>query len=405
MSYLAAFLIAVGLSSLAVPRVLHWARRTGRVDPTDERKLHAGDQPRLGGIGIFAGFLAGAVVALTLPQGRLLFDATLNGGRGRILLGVLIGAALMFGLGLADDLLHRSARGGDRPREGLPAWFKLVVQLVAAAIPIAAGLSVQTIRIPGDGYVRLWPWLQWLLPMLWIVGVANAINFIDGLDGLAGGVALIIAATLALLALSPVAPAPGEAMLALALLGGIVGFLRLNFPPPARIFMGDGGSLLLGYVLAAISLSGVMKTATLVAVGAPFLILALPILDLTQVVVGRVMRGSSPLAADRTHLHYRLHDAGWSPFTAVLFIYAVVGLCASSALSLAGLGPQAALLSAVVAGLLVTVAARRPGQPDATPAQPDAQPLTTTDRSAGNGPITSVEAGPDELPTARHAAA
>ncbi len=356
--YLAAFGFGLLASSLVVPRVLRFARRRGLFDPKTERKTHANEVPRLGGVGIFAGLIAGLAVALPLMPGVKL---------GLPFIGLLGGALIMFGVGLADDLLH----GGERGGHGLNPLPKLLAQMLAAAIPIACGISMKWIKIPGDGYFQFAPWADWLLTLVWVVGIANAVNWLDGLDGLAGGVSAIMATTLALLALGKEPASLGEGLAALALLGGIIGFLRLNFPP-ARIYMGDGGAMLIGYLLAVLSVSGVMKSATALAVGAPMLILALPLVNLTQVVVGRVLRRESPMKADRTHLHDRLQDAGWSDYSAVLFIYAVTGLCGSAALSLMDLGHASAAQSALVAALLVYVAARRPRARQQTEAE---QPL------------------------------
>lgn len=351
--YLAAFAVAAGVSLLAVPLVMRFAHQRGLLDPRTERKNHVAEVPRIGGLGILLGLVAGALVGFRLTDGLPLTPG---------FLGIMAGALVMFAGGLADDLLHDRRTG----RLGLPAVAKLAFQVGAAIIPVACGVSIKSVRIPGDGYWIPEPWLDACLTMLWLVAVANAVNWIDGLDGLAGGVSAIMAGTLALLALGKQPVAAGEAIAALALLGGITGFLRLNLPP-ARIYMGDGGAMLIGYLVAALSVSGVMKSATAIAVGAPMLILALPIVNLTQVVVGRVVRGQSPMQADRTHLQDRLQDAGWSGHSAVLFCYAIAGLCGSAALCLMELSSQAASVSLGTAALLVYVAARRP-RAEATPA-------------------------------------
>lgn len=345
-AYLLAFVVSAAVSLPLVPWIRAAALRHGLVDPSGGRKAHTGDVPRLGGLGIFVGFAAGVAAACPLlrPTGH---EAAAH---------IALGAAFIFALGIADDLLHR------RGRHGLPALAKLIVQFGAAAL-VATTSRVRGIGIPHHEYIHFALWLQWAVTLVWIVGVSNAINLIDGMDGLAGGVSLIIAATMAVVASTRAHVAPfntaGETVLALALMGGLIGFLRCNFPP-ATIFMGDGGALLLGFVLSSISVSGVMKSATIIGMGAPLVILALPMIDMTKVVLGRVMRGESPMSADRTHLHHRLQDAGWSVYSALLFVYGICGLCCSAALSMLRIHGGAAVLSLAVALLLVWVAAKRP---------------------------------------------
>lgn len=357
-AFAVALTVALVVSLWTMPVVLRYAHRKGLLDPATERKNHSVEVPRLGGVGILAGFIAGVAAAFFAPRpgGWWTVNTT----------AILVGALMMFAVGLADDLLHDRKSG----REGLSPPVKLALQFLAAAIPVVTalrvhgGVLIRGFEIFGEGYVSLHPWIAVPLTLIWIVGIANAFNFIDGLDGLCGGVALIVDLTIAVIALGGPRLAPSEAVLALATAGGIIGFLRLNFPP-ARIFMGDGGALMLGYLLSALAVSSVAKSQTLIALGVPLLILALPLFNLTQVVVGRVLRGDSPMQADRTHLHDRLQDAGWSPYSAVLFIYAICGLCSAAALGLSNLAKEAAILAIVVAGLLVVVAIRRPRDHDA----------------------------------------
>jgi len=347
---LAALLAALAISPWAVALVLRQAERRGLVDTPGGRKSHTVAVPRIGGVGILVGYLAGLCVAS-------LFGGPLSIWNPKYL-AVLAGALVIFAVGLADDLLHRPAAGEGAARHGLSAPVKLALQLLAAGIAMAAGVRIESVQIPGDGYLFFPPAVSWPLTAIWIVGIANALNFIDGLDGLAGGVSLIMAASIALIAMFGPASDAGAAVFSLALLGGIVGFLRYNFPP-ARIFMGDGGANLLGYLLATLAIAGVMKGATVLAVLTPILILALPIFNLTGVVVGRVLRGQNPMAADRSHLHHRLTDAGWPDLSALLFVYAVTGLCGSASLALMGLSDASAFMAIGVAMLLVYVAARR----------------------------------------------
>ena len=349
---LAALLAAVLVSLPAVSQVLQQAARRGLVDTPGGRKSHAHAVPRIGGVGILAGYLAGLLVASLFRDPLLSFWNAPY-------LAIFSGSLLIFAVGLADDLLHRPAdEDGEGARHGLSALTKLALQLVAAGIAMAAGVRIESIQIPGDGYLTFPPAVSWLLTAIWIVGIVNAVNFIDGLDGLAGGVSMIMAASIALIAMFAPASSLGTAVFALAMLGGIVGFLKFNFPP-ARIFMGDGGAYLLGYLLSTLAIVGVMKGATVITVLTPILILAMPIVNLTGAVVGRMLRGQNPMAADRSHLHHRLTDAGWPDLSALLFVYAVTGLCGSASLALMGLSDAAALFAIGVAMLLVYVAAKR----------------------------------------------
>ncbi len=348
--YAVALVVSAAVSLAAVPLVLRVALRRHLLDAPGGRKSHQVAVPRLGGVGIWIGWLAG-LAATALGPGLL--DWNRQDGA------IFAGALMMFGVGLSDDLCRPRRKGDGAPRrDGLPAIVKLVLQIIAAVIPIYFGVRIRGFQVPGDGYLTLDPVLAWVLSGVWIVGITNALNFIDGLDGLAGGVSLLMAAVIAVIAMFGPSSAPGTAVCALALLGGIVGFLRLNFPP-ARIFMGDGGAYLLGYLLATLAISGVMKTATLIAVLTPILILALPILNLTGVVVIRVSKGQSPMSADREHLHHRLQDAGWTDLSVLLFVYAICGLCGSAALAVLEMSTAAAAMAGAVALLLVVVASRR----------------------------------------------
>ncbi len=340
--YAAALLTGLIVSLVAVPLALRLAMRRGLLDTPEGRHTHTTAVPRIGGVGILIGFLAGLLAAALMQADYAWWN--------RESTGILLGALTIFAAGLADDVLR--ARGGVSP------WLRLLLQVLAAGIAMGAGVRIRGFQIPGDGYLHFPHAVSLLVTLLWIVGITNALNFIDGLDGYVGGVSLIMAGTIALIAMYGPKSSPATAIFALAMLGGICGFLRLNFPP-AKIFMGDGGAYLLGFLLATLAISGVMKGATIIAVCAPMVILALPILNLAGVVVVRVLRGDNPMAADRTHLHHRLQDSGWNDLSALLFVYAICGLCGSAALSLIELSQASAALAGGVALLLVVVAARR----------------------------------------------
>lgn len=277
-----------------------WALARGWVDQPNERKVHRQPVPRLGGVGIFAGFLVGFLLCS--------LEGTLGSPSSWA---ILLGAAWLMLAGAVDDV------------RGLSPGLKLFLQGGAAVIALAGGVRVEGFSPPwGGGWVALGGW-GWPLTVLWIVGLVNALNWIDGLDGLAGGVTLLASITLTLAAQ---ATGRGEAAQAMLLLGASTfGFLLHNFHP-ARIFMGDSGSMMLGYILATVSVVGVMKTATVMALALPIFVLAVPIVDGVATILRRLRRGRPIYLADREHLHHRLLQAGLSHPEAVLVLYLLSGV-------------------------------------------------------------------------------
>jgi UDP-GlcNAc:undecaprenyl-phosphate GlcNAc-1-phosphate transferase len=317
--FLTAFAVALGVSAVIMPAVIRLAHRIGVVDRPGGRRAHQGDIPRLGGIGIFLGFVAGAGAAL-LIAGRA--EAVGHPTQFRWY-GAAVGACLIFGSGVFDDIKQF------RPRT------KFLLQLVAAFVAVASGLTIEAVSVPFIGSVHL-GWLGPLAAVAWILLITNALNLVDGLDGLAGGIALIVTTTMASVALAMDRFA--VVVMALALAGSLLGFLRYNFSP-ARIFMGDGGSQFLGFVLAVISIRGSQKGATAVAITVPLLVLGLPLMDVATTILRRARQGttSSPMvvlksiaSADRKHLHHNLLDLGLNPRRAVLTLYLIAALFALS---------------------------------------------------------------------------
>jgi UDP-GlcNAc:undecaprenyl-phosphate/decaprenyl-phosphate GlcNAc-1-phosphate transferase len=301
--HLAAFAIAAVCVLWATPLINAFGHRQGWVDRPNARKIHHRPMVRLGGVAIFCGTITALLVVWWL------------GGFGILppqkeyeLWGVIIGGVAFFLLGLADDILT------------LPAIFRLFVQFLVAGLVWHAGVQIEFLTIPFIGLVQLHDWISLPITVVWLVGMANAINMIDGLDGLAAGVSGI--AALVMLIVSLFMAQPAAALIAAALAGASLGFLRYNFNP-AQIFMGDGGAYFIGFTLAGVGIIGLVKAVTTVAVLLPYLILAVPILDIFTVVVARLRRGQSPFAADKRHLHHRLLKAGLSQRLAVLFIYSL----------------------------------------------------------------------------------
>jgi UDP-GlcNAc:undecaprenyl-phosphate/decaprenyl-phosphate GlcNAc-1-phosphate transferase len=294
---LGAFLVSLLISLVFTPLVRNLAIEAGQYDLPGERKIHTIPTPRLGGLAIAAGFLV-PILGVMLVN----FD-WLSGSN---LTGIFLGAALMFFVGMVDDFYN------------LSPYIKLIGQILAILAAIALGIQIVALDLP---FSKLLLMRSLVLPvtMVWLLGITNAMNFIDGVDGLAGGVTVIAAVSFAVVAYFM--NEPGPALFALLLAGSCLGFLTFNFHP-ARIFMGDSGALLCGFVLAAIAVTGVFKTLTMFLL-VPVFILTVPIVDITFATLRRLLQGKSPFAADGGHLHHRLLDAGFSQTSTVIALYAI----------------------------------------------------------------------------------
>src|SRR5712691_4573532 len=304
---LVAFVVVV----LLTPAVGGMARLIGAVDSPGGRRLNVRPIPRLGGLALFLGIFVPSLAFLPL---------------GRETRGLLLGAAIAVTVGAIDDF------------RGLRWWEKLAGQLLAAAVPTWFGVWVDRFTLPFVGIHTLPAWAGVPLTILWIVAIMNMVNFLDGLDGLASGVAAIAGLTFAVIALS--LGKPDAAILSPIVFGACVGFLRHNFYP-ARIFMGDSGALLLGFVLATISVQGLLKTAATVALFFPLLVLAVPIVDTTFVVARRLKHGESVFEGDQAHLHHRFLRRGFSQVRAAIYIWAWCGTLAVAALGTRFIRPHA----------------------------------------------------------------
>jgi UDP-GlcNAc:undecaprenyl-phosphate GlcNAc-1-phosphate transferase len=259
--------------------------------------------PRLGGLALFLGIFVPALAFLDLTPAMR---------------GLLLGAAVATTVGAIDDF------------RGLRWWEKLAGQVLAASIAVGFGIWVHQFTFPIVGVHELPVWIGAPLTVLGIVAVMNMVNFLDGLDGLAAGVCAISAGTFVLIELDLGRPNP--AILAAIVLGATLGFLRHNFYP-ARIFMGDSGALLLGFLLAGISVEGLLKTASLVSLLLPLAVLAVPIVDTSFVVAKRLKHRVPVYEPDRSHLHHRFLNIGYSQPRAVLTIYAWCATLAAAALA------------------------------------------------------------------------
>jgi UDP-GlcNAc:undecaprenyl-phosphate GlcNAc-1-phosphate transferase len=291
--------VALGVASAFTPLVSRLASALGVVDrPSPRGVSQRAGVPLLGGLAVALGFVAGLGVAvLLIPDGSASPDH---------LMGLVLGSLLVLGIGFLDD------------SSGLRAWPKFLLQIAAAAIAISYGFQVGHLSDPI--WMRIWQlptWLVWIASTLWIVGITNAMNLVDGLDGLATGVGAIIGATLTMIAWQtgqPIGICIGG-----ALVGALVGFLPFNFAP-ARIFLGDTGSLFIGYVLALLALEEYRQVSLLTFV-VPLLALAVPILDTAVSVVRRVRLHAPIFSPDRLHMHHRLLASEGTPRRAVLQFY------------------------------------------------------------------------------------
>ena len=353
-----ALLLALIVSFLATPLVRRLAFKIGAVDvPRDNRRMHDHPIPRLGGLAIFLGFFVSVLAYAHL-------DLELQG--------ILIGAGMIVVLGIADDI------------HSLPAKFKLVVQIAAALCAALHGVAIEVINNPNIfSENEYWVLGGWSIPLsiLWIVAITNAVNLIDGLDGLADGISTIGALTMLILALIL-----GEHDISLmcgALVGACVGFLPYNMNP-ARIFMGDTGSTFLGFILACVSIQGLFKYYAVISFLVPFLILGLPIFDTASAIIRRLLKGQSPMVADRSHIHHKLIDLGLNQKQAVSTLYIISGVLGLSAVLLAtSAGAKAALfILALVICAVVAVRAIWPHHPDH---HPEAAPEEKTEQPPREG--------------------
>ncbi len=314
-------IIAILIAALSTPVVKKLAVRINAIDiPKDERRVHKKPIPLLGGLAIYISF----IITLILKQGMI---------EGREL-GIIIGATIIVIGGVIDDIKE------------LKPGIKLIFQIVAAIVLIVSGVKINILTNPfggTDGMVNI-SWFAYPFTIFWVVGITNALNLIDGLDGLAAGVALISTITIFVIS---IIYGRYEASILTAILGGaILGFLPFNFNP-ASIFMGDTGAQLLGFLLAAISMVGTIKSAAAFAISVPILALGLPIYDTLFAMIRRKVNGKPISQGDRGHLHHRLLDLGMSQRQVVVIMYLISAI-------LGGIAIIAMMISTVRSYFLMT---------------------------------------------------
>ena len=326
-----AFIVSFAFTFATTPLVRRFAFKIGAIDISkDNRRMHKKPTPRIGGLAIIFGFTV-ATLCFAQPS--------------RQLYGTLAGAAIIAVMGVIDDC------------KNLPAKLKFVIQIIAALVVVFAGdIKIDVFTNPNflsdNPYWVLPEWLSVTLTVIWIVFITNAVNFIDGLDGLAAGVSAIMSISLVFISIRV-----GEysiAILGIALMGSCFGFLPFNFNP-AKIFMGDTGSTFLGFMLATLSIQGVFKSYAVISFAVPLLILGLPLFDALFAMIRRILRGQSPMTADRGHLHHRLVDMGFSQKQTVFILYAISGVLGITAVLLAESGVLRALLLVICVLILLLI--------------------------------------------------
>jgi UDP-GlcNAc:undecaprenyl-phosphate GlcNAc-1-phosphate transferase len=318
-------ILAFFLAFLGTPLVRRFAWRIKAVDRPNSRKVHNRLMPRLGGIAICLGYWV---------------TIFLTGQPDREIIGMFLGGLIIVALGILDDT------------RGLSPRIKLLGQILAACIAIAWGVRVDFLTHPFEGVISLeifgLGFVSYLVTIVWIVGITNAVNLIDGLDGLAAGVSAIAAITLGVVSL--LEGFPHVASLAFILAASTLGFLKYNFYP-AKVFMGDTGSLFLGFNLATIAVIGLTKSATVISLFLPVVILGIPIADTFLAIVRRYFNGKSIFSPDKDHIHHRLLAIGLSHRRTVLAIYVVSAILGVSAVLTALVAtPQGVLIMLITTG-------------------------------------------------------
>lgn len=306
--YFSAFLVSLLIVYLSIPILRKFAIKIDFVDKPKEnveRKLHKEPVPLTAGIAIFLGFVITYLLFNEAPRSEAA--------------AILLGAVLILAIGTIDDWYKTQGKE-------FPAWPKFLVQVFAAILIYQSGIVFSGFYNPfTEQQVILPVWLQFVLTVTWIFGVTTVINFSDGMDGLAGGLSVISSMTLFVVALAM--GQSDSAIMAITLVGVGLAYLRYN-KPPAKIYMGDAGATLLGFILSVIALDGAFKQATILSLFIPILALGVPIFDNIFVVVKRFLNGKPIYKADATQVHYRLLSAGLNPKQVVTFL-CLISVCFS----------------------------------------------------------------------------
>ena len=323
--------VAFIISFIATPVVKSFAVQVGAIDiPDAKRHIHKRPIPRMGGLAIFIGFLL-----------SVLFFAEIS----TQVRGILIGAILIVVVGAIDDVLN------------LNAWLKFGIQIIAAVIAVLSGVIINVVSNPlliTSQQAATIGALSVPVTIIWIVGVTNSVNLIDGLDGLACGVSAIASLTMLVVSMLVSDSNSNVATILAALCGACLGFIPYNLNP-AKIFMGDTGALLLGYILATASVIGMFKFYAIVPFILPVLALAVPLSDTICAFTRRILYGQSPFHADRSHFHHKLLDMGLNQKQAVAVLYAISAILGLAAVLITSKGPARNILAAIAFAIAVCI--------------------------------------------------
>lgn len=325
---LLAFAVSLLVAYVMTPPVKRFAEKVGAIDvPRDNRRVHDHPIPRMGGLAIFIGFVLSLIFFVPMSTK---------------VLGLLVGSVIIAVMGGVDDIVS------------LNPWVKLAGQIVAALVVIRCGLVFDVISNPNifaeETYIEI-GWLSVPLTMLWIVGCTNAVNLIDGLDGLAVGVSAI--SSLTMLIVSLFVSEPVVSIILAALTGACLGFMPYNLNP-AKIFMGDVGSQLLGFVLSTASIMGLFKLHAIITFFVPLLALALPLADTIFAFFRRILHGQSPFKADKGHFHHRLLAMGLNQKQVVAVLYGISAVLGLLAVLMAG-DSMAVKIICLVAAFIISL--------------------------------------------------
>ena len=325
---LLAFAVSLLVAYVMTPPVKRFAEKVGAIDvPRDNRRVHDHPIPRMGGLAIFIGFVLSLIFFVPMSTK---------------VLGLLVGSVIIAVMGGVDDIVS------------LNPWVKLAGQIVAALVAIRCGLMFDVISNPNifaeETYIEI-GWLSIPLTMLWIVGCTNAVNLIDGLDGLAVGVSAI--SSLTMLIVSLFVSEPVVSIILAALTGACLGFMPYNLNP-AKIFMGDVGSQLLGFVLSTASIMGLFKLHAIITFFVPLLALALPLADTIFAFFRRILHGQSPFKADKGHFHHRLLAMGLNQKQVVAVLYGISAVLGLLAVLMAG-DSMAVKIICLVAAFIISL--------------------------------------------------
>ncbi len=320
-NYILQFFVAVFISLVMTPLVRRLAIKIGALDiPKDDRRVHNKPMPLMGGLAIYIAVVFATLMFLPID---------------RSLMSIMIGGSIIVCSGIIDDM------------KGMSPKLKLLFQIIAGGVLVLGDVKVDAITNPfsHSNILLELKWFSIPITLFWVVGITNTLNLIDGLDGLSAGVAMISSISFMLVA--------GKfENLDVTVLSGIVagaclGFLPYNFNP-AKIFMGDTGALFLGFMLAAISIEGVMKSVATIAIIVPILILGVPIFDTTFAIFRRLLSGQSIVSADKGHLHHRLLNMGFSQRQTVLILYGISAIFGTFAVIVAKANSKQAVYLSVI---------------------------------------------------------